>query len=146
MPIDASIPLQAVQGQVNPLDTFTRAAQLAHVIQANKAGQLDIRAREQQLDDDQKMREAMRNSYDAQGNFSWQMLKQNAARSGVNPTTLQAIEQGHAMAVDKLANADKVQLDNLEKQHDILRGYTSQIMQAPPDQRPTLWQWGVQRA
>ena len=146
MPIDASIPLHIFDNEVNPVDNFMRAAQLAHQIQINQSGQLEIQARQQQMEDDQRLRDVMRNSYDNQGNFSWDKFKQLAPRSGISPTAFQTLEKGHADAVEKLATTDKTQLENIEKAHDIFRGYTNQVMQAPPEQRPTLWQWGVQRA
>src|SRR5689334_7398781 len=107
--IDASIPLAAVSNPPDVIGSFMRAAQFQHMIQTNQAGQLQIQAYQQQQADDQALREAMRNAYDAQGNFSFDRLRQNAMRAGINPATWQAIERGHSEIVDKLATANKTQ-------------------------------------
>jgi hypothetical protein len=144
MPIDTSW-----VGQMKPVDVgeiFMRATALKQMNLQNKRAEMELDAYQQEKEDDQRLREARRGSFDANGNFDFVMFKNNAAKLGVNSKHWQDIEKGYAESVERLAKSRETDLANLAKQHDMFQGYTWKIMQAAPEQRPQLYKWAVEDA
>lgn len=127
---------QAIQAQraqqAQQLELGRQQMQLG--VQKLQEGQFEAQARDRDLKDQNLIQELYR---DAGGDIDKTISA--AAAKGVSPKGIMAL-QTHALTLRKTtADLGKVELDNLEKGHDALRGELKSFMGQPPEAKAAGW-------
>jgi len=133
----AGIPLPALQVQPggDPTQGIQKAIELKSLLQAQQMHQIQMQQQEMALKDQQTLRALY-----VKHNGDLDKVIQDAPASGVSPQTIQGL-QVHQMDVKKkLADLNEADLKNFSQTHDNLLGALQPVMNAKPEDRPTIWQ------